>query len=111
MEAQWVETPVGKVEVRLSLPTGSPIAMAVLIHGMSSSKEIRFEWGFLAHTLRVRKTAAIFPDLHTCERTAPGKGSSEDVAVALEAIVNWANLQVTVPSFVRALNPHTNRQL
>jgi len=93
LKPQWVETPVGRVEVRLALPAGSPIAIAVLIHGMNPSQEIRFEWGFLSEALRTRKTAAIFPDLHSCERTTPGKGSAEDVASALEAIVSWARLQ------------------
>eukprot|EP00439_Symbiodinium_sp_Y106_P033146 s3419_g3.t5 len=89
-ETWHVDTPVGKIEAKLSVPLGEKAtAIVLLIHGMSAQPEIVFEWTFLMEGLRRRKVAAVLPNLHSCEATAPASGSPADAVVALEAIAGW----------------------
>lgn len=98
VESQWVETPVGKVEVKLALPAGEiALALAVFVHGKAPEPEIIWEWSYLLDTLRQRKTAVVLPNLHSCDRTsptivgrAPSPDATRDISVALGAITSWA---------------------
>lgn len=86
-----VATPVGEVEVRLSLPAGQePTAVVLFIHGMNPAPEVVWEWGCIVEPLRQRKVACVFPNLHSCQRSAPKNDSPSDVLTALEAISVWA---------------------
>lgn len=95
LESHWVETPVGKVEVKLAVPAGErPSALALLVHGMSPAEEVVWEWGCIVAALRRRKTAVVYPNLHSCDATAPAaKPAPGAVASALEAVVVWARGQ------------------
>eukprot|EP00420_Gonyaulax_spinifera_P021514 CAMPEP_0197906472 /NCGR_PEP_ID=MMETSP1439-20131203/62707_1 /TAXON_ID=66791 /ORGANISM="Gonyaulax spinifera, Strain CCMP409" /LENGTH=232 /DNA_ID=CAMNT_0043527831 /DNA_START=70 /DNA_END=765 /DNA_ORIENTATION=+ len=93
-EAHSVDTPVGPVETKLCLPAGTPVALAVLIHGMSPERDIVWEWGCIVEELRQRKTAVVFPSLHTCDRTAPAAGVAADVTAALAAVTAWAREKI-----------------
>uniref|UniRef100_A0A7S4PS46 Phospholipase/carboxylesterase/thioesterase domain-containing protein n=1 Tax=Alexandrium monilatum TaxID=311494 RepID=A0A7S4PS46_9DINO len=131
MESVQVETPAGEIEVKLCLPAGEhPVALALMVHGMSPERDIIWEWGGVAEELRQRKTATagtlvpamstrcprwvlrrlqrvrgarkgnclpgvcVYPNLHSCDLTAPACAKPEDVAAALEAIAAWGLLRV-----------------
>mmetsp|Transcript_74885 Transcript_74885/g.231533 ORF Transcript_74885/g.231533 Transcript_74885/m.231533 type:complete len:254 (-) Transcript_74885:5-766(-) len=95
MESFQVDTPSGEVEVRLCLPAGErPVALALMVHGMSPERDVVWEWGGVVEELRRRNTASVYPNLHSCDLTAPARAQAEDVGAALEAIVAWGRLRV-----------------
>uniref|UniRef100_A0A7S1L8I2 Uncharacterized protein n=1 Tax=Alexandrium catenella TaxID=2925 RepID=A0A7S1L8I2_ALECA len=96
LETHRVQTPAGEIDVKLCLPAGEhPVSLALMIHGMSAQRDIIWEWGGVVEELRRRKTASVYPNLHSCDVTAPAAARAADVAVALEAIAAWARLRVS----------------
>eukprot|EP00405_Crypthecodinium_cohnii_P025866 CAMPEP_0206495152 /NCGR_PEP_ID=MMETSP0324_2-20121206/48269_1 /ASSEMBLY_ACC=CAM_ASM_000836 /TAXON_ID=2866 /ORGANISM="Crypthecodinium cohnii, Strain Seligo" /LENGTH=239 /DNA_ID=CAMNT_0053979175 /DNA_START=161 /DNA_END=876 /DNA_ORIENTATION=- len=91
IKSEKVETPVGELEVKLSVPAGKPAAVALMIHGVVDKDEIRWEWGAFVEKLRERKVACICPNLHSCDRTFPRLDAGpEDALEALKALIPWA---------------------
>lgn len=89
-----VDTPVGEVRVRVSLPAGQrPTAIVLLVHGKSPAPAVIWEWGCVIEPLRQRKVACVLPNLHSCERTAPMSSNPDEVLAALEAIASWARAE------------------
>eukprot|EP00928_Gymnodinium_smaydae_P071187 TRINITY_DN54848_c0_g1_i1.p1 TRINITY_DN54848_c0_g1~~TRINITY_DN54848_c0_g1_i1.p1 ORF type:complete len:244 (-),score=62.85 TRINITY_DN54848_c0_g1_i1:42-737(-) len=72
---------------------------------MAPKPEVIWEWNFLIASLRRRKTAVVYPNLHSCARTAPASASDEDVATALEAIAAWALKRVAGAAASAAVAP------
>lgn len=84
---------MGTVEVNVLEPRGGSskaLSIALCIHGMSPNPDIAFEWAPIAPILRERGVAVVYPYLHGCERTAPGRADPQDVRAALEDITRWA---------------------
>jgi len=90
LESHWVDTPVGKLEVKLQLPAGErATALAVFVHGKNPAPGTIWEWSFLLEPLRERKVAQVYANLHSCERTNPRFSVPEAVVAALDAVIAW----------------------
>ncbi|CAE7242331.1 unnamed protein product [Symbiodinium sp. CCMP2592] len=100
-ETWHVDTPVGKIEAKLSVPLGEKAtAIVLLIHGMSAQPEIVFEWTFLMEVRPLLQLQAL-RNISLFAEVTGHRGSPADAVVALEAIAGW--MQETagpVPLFV-----------